>query len=466
MAYIGVSPSNGVRRVHTYTATASQTTFSGAGAEGTSLSYKDSNFVDVYQNGIKLGDADYTSTSGTSIVLAQGASVDDLVVVVVFDVFSVADTVSKADGGTFDGNVTMGGTLAITGETTLATHLNLGDNDKIKLGASGDLEIFHDGSKSVISDEGTGVLWIAGDSEVAIGNPAVTEYYIRAFKDGAVQLMHDNSTKFATSSGGVTVTGDIANTSGDLTVDVAGDIILDAAGEEIKFQDDGTLIGFVSMENTDLTIQSSAQDRDIIFKGDDGGSGIEAARFDMSEDGALCLGATSRVGAGVLSISFNDAAVHGIDIQVEADSSGGAFAVFRKSSGGVIGQINRNGTSDAVQYTTSSDYRLKENVNYDFDATTTLKKLKPCEFNWISDEKNTTIVGFIAHEVQSVVPNAVNGEKDETEILKDADGKEQTIIKPQGLDKSDLVPLLTKALQEQQATIEALTARIVTLENA
>jgi len=219
------------------------------------------------------------------------------------------------------------------------------------------------------------------------------------------------------------------------------------------------------MENTDLTIQSSAQNRDIIFKGDDGGSGIEAARFDMSEDGALCLGATSRVGAGVLSISFNDAAAHGIDIQVEADSSGGAFAVFRKSSGGVIGQINRNGTSDAVQYTTSSDYRLKENVNYDFDATTTLKKLKPCEFNWISDEKNTTIAGFIAHEVQSVVPNAVNGEKDETEILKDADGKEQTIIKPQGLDKSDLVPLLTKALQEQQATIEALTARITALES-
>ena len=134
MAYIGVSPSNGVRRVHTYTATASQTTFSGAGAEGTSLSYKDSNFVDVYQNGIKLGDADYTSTSGTSIVLAQGASVSDLVVVVVFDVFSVADTVSKADGGTFDGAVTLSGgvsgdttfTGAITGTTAT---LSTADND-------------------------------------------------------------------------------------------------------------------------------------------------------------------------------------------------------------------------------------------------------------------------------------------------------------------------------------------------
>ena len=136
MAYIGVSPSNGVRRVHTYTATASQTTFSGAGAEGTSLSYKDSNFVDVYQNGIKLGDADYTSTSGTSIVLAQGASVDDLVVVVVFDVFSVADTVSKADGGTFDGNVTMAGTLGVTGATTLTGALTVNDPIQILNGSN------------------------------------------------------------------------------------------------------------------------------------------------------------------------------------------------------------------------------------------------------------------------------------------------------------------------------------------
>jgi hypothetical protein len=109
MPYIGVSPQFGVRRKHTYTATAGQTSFSGAGSEGATLSYTDSNFVDVYQNGVKLGDADYTSTSGTAIVLAQGASVNDLVEIIVFDAFSISDTVSKADGGTFDGNVTFAG---------------------------------------------------------------------------------------------------------------------------------------------------------------------------------------------------------------------------------------------------------------------------------------------------------------------------------------------------------------------
>lgn len=107
MAYIGTSPSNGVRRVHTYTATASQTTFSGASSEGVTLSYADTNYLDVYQNGILLGSADYTATSGTSVVLAQAASASDLVVIVVYDVFSVADTVSKANGGTFDNGITI-----------------------------------------------------------------------------------------------------------------------------------------------------------------------------------------------------------------------------------------------------------------------------------------------------------------------------------------------------------------------
>ena len=118
MAYIGVSPSNGVRKKHTYTATASQTSFSGAGDEGITLAYRDSNYVDVYQNGVKLADEDYTATSGTAIVLAQGASADDIVEIIAFDVFSVADTVSKADGGTFDGDVTMAGTLVVTGSST------------------------------------------------------------------------------------------------------------------------------------------------------------------------------------------------------------------------------------------------------------------------------------------------------------------------------------------------------------
>ena len=119
MAYIGTSPSNGVRRRFVYEATASQTSFSGNDENGIALTYVDSLYLDVYQNGIKLkaGD-DYTATTGTTVVLVQGASLNDVVEMVAFDVFSVNDSVSASDGGSFAGNIGMGGTLAVTGVTT------------------------------------------------------------------------------------------------------------------------------------------------------------------------------------------------------------------------------------------------------------------------------------------------------------------------------------------------------------
>ena len=134
MPYIGTSPSNGVRRVHTYTPTASQTTFSGASNEGVTLSYADTNYIDVFQNGVLLGSADYTSTSGTSVVLAQGASVDDLIVIVVYDVFSVADTVSKTSGGSFDSAVTMSGGLKVADGGNIGS---ASDTDAMAISSSG-----------------------------------------------------------------------------------------------------------------------------------------------------------------------------------------------------------------------------------------------------------------------------------------------------------------------------------------
>jgi hypothetical protein len=124
MAYIGTSPSNGVRRRFVYEATASQTSFSGNDENGITLTYVDSLYLDVYQNGVKLkaGD-DYTATTGTTVVLAVGASANDVVEMVAFDVFSVNDSVSASDGGSFAGNIGMGGTLGVTGAVTLGTKL-------------------------------------------------------------------------------------------------------------------------------------------------------------------------------------------------------------------------------------------------------------------------------------------------------------------------------------------------------
>ena len=119
-----------------------------------------------------------------------------------------------------------------------------------------------------------------------------------------------------------------------------------------------------------------------------------------------------------------------------------------------------------VQYNTSSDYRLKENIVEINDGISRLKSLKPCRFNFISpvdengnklDPNPKTMDGFIAHEAQAVIPECVGGDKDAV----DEDGKPVY----QGIDQSKIVPLLTAALKEAVTKIEQLETRIQTLEN-
>ena len=145
MAYIGKSPSKGVRNRFQYQATAGQQTFSNADANGLTLTYTDSLYMDVYQNGILLvpGD-DYTATTGTTVVLVQAASVDDIVEMVVYDVFSVNDSVSASSGGTFSGNVVMGGNLTVSGAFTSqgiddnadATAITIDSSENVGIGTS------------------------------------------------------------------------------------------------------------------------------------------------------------------------------------------------------------------------------------------------------------------------------------------------------------------------------------------
>jgi hypothetical protein len=119
------------------------------------------------------------------------------------------------------------------------------------------------------------------------------------------------------------------------------------------------------------------------------------------------------------------------------------------TNGAVVGRISTSGS--ATSYTTSSDYRLKENVVPISNASERLLELKPVKFNWIAQPEKS-IDGFIAHEVQDIVPEAIDGEKDAV----DSENK----IVPQGIDQSKLVPLLTAALQEALLRIEALEAKV------
>ena len=139
------------------------------------------------------------------------------------------------------------GTLDVTGETTLATHLNLGDNDKIKLGASGDLEIYHDGSNSYISDEGTGHLYLRG-TNLRLANTSGSENYLVATDGGGVTINHTGNVKLTTTSSGATVTGDL---------EVTDDIDLNSDSAKITFGGSSETIILEHVADTGLNLQGS-----------------------------------------------------------------------------------------------------------------------------------------------------------------------------------------------------------------
>lgn len=133
-------------------------------------------------------------------------------------------------------------------------------------------------------------------------------------------------------------------------------------------------------------------------------------------------------------------------LYLNRQNANGESVVFRKN-GSTVGNISV--TASTTSYNTSSDYRLKENVVPIDGATDRLKALKPSRFNFLVDPEKT-VDGFIAHEVQEVVPEAVTGEKDGEDM--------------QAMDAAKLVPLLTAALQEALGKIEQLEIRIAALE--
>ena len=215
---------------------------------------------------------------------------------------------------------------------------------------------------------------------------------------------------------------------GGFAIDVmkAGTVrsILTATGDEIVFNN--------GSQDIDFRVESDGNAN--MFKVDAGAEHVNIGASDVSDGD---------------DASFN----------IEGNTSKYAQKIYQGATGtqgairfhnpnGTVGNIHMSGSSTV--FATSSDYRLKENVNYSWDATTELKKLKPAKFNFKADA-STTLEGFLAHEVADVVPIAVDGEKDAV----NDEGK----IVPQSIDQSKLVPLMVKTIQE-------LEARIKTLEDA
>ena len=250
--------------------------------------------------------------------------------------------------------------------------------------------------------------------------------------------------------------------------------------------DDGQTIGGISWFVQDDGVDSGAtkERAKIIAESQNTSSGTRLEfwtgnsnaaileRLRIHADGSASLGSTTNTAKFVVK------GQGGSNVQVQNNIATGTGAIVQigfLNDNGLIGNVTTSGSSTA--YNTSSDHRLKENVDYTWDATTRLKQLKPARFNFIADATNTLVDGFIAHEVSSIVPEAVNGEKDAmavetryweddvetqgdkpTKSVGDVKTYSSSVIDPQGIDQSKLVPLLVKTIQELEARITALEA--------
>jgi hypothetical protein len=273
-------------------------------------------------------------------------------------------------------------------------------------------------------------------------------------------------------SGGNDVVG--VGAEGDLGVglhvksgDSGGSVHADA--DELVIEQAGAHVG--------MTFLSSGGNKQTINFGDDSDNNIGQieynhgenqlkfvtntnSRMTIADDGVVAISNRLILDADgnssyKLNVEFGGNSESGSYMNDKDGANNGTYFNFRRQ-GTEIGGITRNGTNDAVSYTTSSDYRLKDGVVDKTDGIEKIKQLKPRKFYWKSNSDKTLVDGFLAHEVQSVIPEAINGTKDAV----DGDNK----IIPQGIDQSKLVPLLTAALKEAITEIESLKARVTTLE--
>ena len=346
MPYIGQGLQQGRRQLHTFTATASQTTFIASYTPG---------YVDVYQNGILLAPGDYTATSGTSVVLAVGAAVNDEITIIAQHLFSIADVVSASTGGTFAGDVTMTGNLTVQGttitvDTNTAQTLAMGDADKIKLGDDGDLEIYHSGSDSFIDDTGTGSL-ILRSGTTYIQNAAGTKTSIATNAGAGQTLYFNNTSKFQTTDNGALV-GDglgtevltiLANSGGESQLRFADGTTGTAAYQgRVEYEHTAGKLNLGAGGVTQVTIDSAGNMGLGTNSPTPTASNYDSASLHISQVGSSSVGAQIRFSTGATGHAAGD----GTFMAQWADSH---FYITNQESNSDI-RFNAGGNADMVVF--------------------------------------------------------------------------------------------------------------------
>ena len=410
-----------------------------------------------------------------------------------------------------------GGIICPAGVDLTATELILdADNDTTIRANTDDRIDFKIGGNILVEFNANGITVTDGDGSqpnirLVNTNADTSSSFLDFVKDGASPADNDNVQVIRciadNSSGATKVFTTVVSTTADVTagtengtyrietlvdgtnasrfnIDSAGRIGIGIASPSGKFAvSDGTTdmemnpasgVGFLgNRTNHRLDLMVNASSKMTIDT---------AGRILCAQTASFVNGSSAK-----LQVSYVKNSEFGLFIRPSDNNTGGGQpALFQNQAGTSIGSIGA--TASNISYNTSSDYRLKENVSYSWDATSRLKQLKPARFNWIIDDTNTAIDGFMAHEVTSIVPDAVQGTKDGTKTrtkfiedeagnfiasdVEEADwttGKEdgtyesdstwtasEVIPDYQSIDHSKLVPLLVKTIQELEARITAL----------
>ena len=470
-------------------------------------------YLDGAGSGAKVVDA-FASLNVVDLKVQDDLTVtDDLIVGGDIDLEGAIDVngTSNLDVVDIDGAVDMASTLAVAGVVTAnagvvvdnitidGTEIDLSSGD-LTLDVAGDIILDADGADFKFRDGGAGFFTISNSSLDAVlkveqsnedmlfkGNDGGSEITALTLDMSAAgQATFNEGVKLSGLNGGTGLAFDMAG-SGDYVIkESSTDDVMSFQGSLFhNFSNNRVGIGTATPAST-LSVHGAVNFNTTNGDGNEarhaftmGGAadpgiytiadGAQNVKVQLHAGGETLFGGGAvSVYAGTLFVSGEQSgfspgshngtslAINGQTTSSRAASNAQTHRIFANTNG-TVGSISTNGSATA--YNTSSDYRLKENVVTDWNGTTLLKQLKPSKFNFKADA-DTTVQGFLAHEVSSIVPEAVTGEKDAVYTAEEA-AEMITAVEGQpnyqSIDQSKLVPLLVKTIQE-------LESRITTLE--
>jgi hypothetical protein len=469
--YLGI-PASGVtttayRTVTEFTATQNQTTFS-------TPSYT-VGYINVYRNGIRLASGDYTASSGTSVILNNSCSLNDLVTVESLSVSSVSNAIPQT-GGII--NSPSGATpLQVQSNNILGLYQDASANVGIGT-ASPAAKLDVRGSSTFLINATNPTAWASVDSGLTTQsmymqvNTTSSDTRLGSYTSHPLLLLTGNTERMRIDSSGFVGIGTNSPSSyGKLSVTGTTSMGVDQTSFISVLGGGGTARIEGNGSDTNINVALSTKGTGghyfwrngyggaltALFEGNGniqiGGSSVGTTKFNVSGNALITdtLQIFNNPSSSAQGILFRNTYNTGPSIFSTGAATTNSFISWVGGSG-AQGAINGNGAG--ISYTSASDYRLKENITPMTGALAKVATLKPVTYTWKSTGSDGD--GFIAHELAEVCPWAVHGEKDGV----DKDGNPEY----QSVDTSFLVGTLTAAIQELKADLDATKAELAALK--